>query len=81
MEPEKYVYHTLNGKIESEKPLRRQFGGKLNGFENNKEANFEKAHLKAYLKGHKFYHHGIMRTVTGERKPILRAVQENWIPA
>ncbi len=30
---------------------KRSFGGKLTGFANKDEARFEKAHLKAYLKG------------------------------
>lgn len=33
----------------------RTFGGKINNFTDKNEQAFEKAHLKAYLKGHKMF--------------------------
>jgi hypothetical protein len=36
----------------------RSFGGKTEGFESREEAIREKKHLKAYLKGKKFFYYG-----------------------
>jgi len=33
----------------------RKFGGKVGGFESRDEELFEKAHLKAYLRGKKYF--------------------------
>ncbi len=41
-------------KKEKEEP-KRSFGGKTENFENKKEENLEKKHLRAYLKGFKRY--------------------------
>ena len=35
----------------------RKFLGKTEGFVNKEERNFEKAHLKAYLKGKRIFKH------------------------
>lgn len=35
-----------------------KFGGKLSGFKDSAERNFETAHLKAYLKGDMRFTHG-----------------------
>lgn len=44
----------------------RAFGGKTEGFEDSVERNFEKLHLKTYLKGRPFFNHGY------EGKPFNR---------
>lgn len=36
----------------------REFKGKLSGFRSNEERNFEKKHLKAYLKGETLFQFG-----------------------
>jgi hypothetical protein len=62
------------------KPLRKGFGGKLKDFATTAERNFEKAHLKAYLRGRKSFKHGfhdeLMGGVpTGQRIPSYYEVQ------
>ncbi len=38
---------------------RRKFCGKLEGFETKYEANFEKKHLEAYIKGQDYFTYGL----------------------
>lgn len=42
--------------MEVKKKYTRRFLGQL--FPERRDANYEKAHLKAYLKGRKFFHYG-----------------------
>ena len=44
---------------ESNKTLLRQFKGKIDNFSSKEERNFEKKHLKAYLRGDKYFFYGI----------------------
>jgi len=44
--------------INMKKTSKRRFTGKLSGFENNKEANFSKKELKAYLRGWERFSYG-----------------------
>lgn len=39
------------------KPFRK-FLGKIDGFVDKQEKNLQKAHLKAYIGGHEFFHYG-----------------------
>jgi len=53
----------------------RVFKGKLIDFKDKEERNFEKKHLKAYLRGDEFFEYGL-----DERgKPIIRKVQQEYI--
>lgn len=55
----------------------RSFGGKISGFENQKEANFERAHLKNYLKGNKTFKFGFTwDSAFSRRIPITHKVKE-----
>lgn len=56
---------------------RRSFGGKLSGFESKDEAMREKKHLKAYLKGKKFYRHGF-KTIELKENEMVEAMP-NWV--
>jgi GTP-dependent phosphoenolpyruvate carboxykinase len=56
---------------------RRSFGGKTKDFKDKEERNREKKHLKAYLKGHKFYFHGFVTTPRGRERAMYK-VHENW---
>lgn len=62
--------------IENEEPkeLRRSFGGKLDGFISSLEEAHEKRHLKAYLKGDKYFRHGFHEN----KEPRMYDVIENW---
>ncbi len=40
------------------------FGGRTENFKDKSEQAFEKKHLKAYLKGHKYFYHG--KYINGE---------------
>ncbi len=53
----------------------RLFGGKTTGFQNKREGNFEKKHLRAYIKGHKRFRFGYNQT-TG--KPNWYNVVDIW---
>ena len=62
------------------KVKRKGFGGKLKDFATTAERNFEKAHLKAYLRGRKFFKHGFHDELiggesTGKRVPTYYHVQ------
>lgn len=52
----------------------RKFLGKTEGFENNKERNFEKAHLKAYLNGNKTFEQGF--ETGASNVPVTHKVQQ-----
>jgi hypothetical protein len=57
----------------------RSFGGKINNFTDKQERAFEKAHLKAYLRGDKMFNFGFIdHPVTGQRIPAMHAVKEGW---
>lgn len=56
---------------------RRYFGGKLTAFISRDEANLQKKHLRAYLRGYKEFVHGFYNTIMG-RKPMTYKVQEIW---
>lgn len=58
---------------------KRSFGGKISDFKNRGEANFERAHLKNYLKGNKTFEFGFsINPLSGMRAPTTRVVQEIW---
>jgi len=54
--------------VEKQKQVRAGFGGKLTGFKNTAERNFEKAHLRAYLRGRRWFAHGFRTNKQGERQ-------------
>ena len=54
---------------------KRKFKGKLDNFDNKQERNFEKKHLKAYLRGDKYFFYG--KDAFGN--PIKHEVQQEWI--
>lgn len=54
--------------------LKRNFGGTLTGFKSKEEANFQKKHLKAYLKGCKMFRDGYSFDPETKMKHI------NWFP-
>lgn len=54
---------------------KRTFLGKLKDFANKQERNFEKAHLKAYLKGHQFFSFG-KNSFTGDKNRFV--VQQHF---
>ena len=58
--------------------LKRSFGGKINNFESKGEQEFEKRHLKAYLKGHKNFRCGFRTNSNGMREENVFNVIENW---
>lgn len=58
--------------------LIRNFGGKIDGFKNKEERNFEKKHLKAYLRGDKRFRNGYIYTDIG-REIYYAAVKELWV--
>ena len=55
--------------------VKRKFLGKVSNFENKEERNFEKAHLKAYLKGHTNFRHGF-HEIKGLRMPKWHNVKQ-----
>lgn len=57
--------------------LKRSFGGKTSGFSNKQEKSFERAHLSAYLKGHKNFNHGFSG-IYPNNLPNTHEVKENW---
>jgi len=52
----------------------RSFGGKISDFKDKSEKDYEQKHLKAYLKGFKFFRHGF--ETNGE--PAYFPVIEKW---
>lgn len=76
------VMDALQGKeLLPEPKRRRRFLGKTKDFESKEERNFEKAHLKAYLKGKKFFNHGFEIIGTGlfrQMMPISHPVKEEF---
>lgn len=54
--------------------LERSFGGKTEGFKNKEEQRFEQKHLKAYLRGDKFFKFGYDKN----GYPIFHKVNEIW---
>lgn len=64
--------------IIKEQKIRRSFGGKLDGFISSLEEVHEKRHLKAYLKGTKYFRHGYVTNNFGNREPNYFNVIENW---
>ncbi len=66
---------TYNSNLTPEKT--RSFEGKLTGFKNNNERNFETKHLRAYIKGHRQFQHGYYYE-HGVRYPAMFKVQEKW---
>lgn len=56
------ILRTLNLKIMTTIKIntepRRKFKGKIDNFTNKAERNFEKKHLKAYLKGDMYFFYG-----------------------
>ena len=61
-----------------EVPLKRSFGGKIKDFESKGEQEFEKRHLKAYLKGDKNFRCGFRTNSNGMREENWFNVIENW---
>lgn len=61
--------------LEPTKNKVRVFKGKINNFTSKEERNFEKKHLKAYLRGDKFFTYGIDNL----GKPITHEVQQEYI--
>lgn len=62
-----------------EKKSIRSFGGKIDNFTDKQERDFEKAHLKAYLKGDKQFYFGFIdHPVTGQRIRSVHHVKEVW---
>jgi hypothetical protein len=56
----------------SSQQTKRQFLGKLDNFTSKEERNFEKKHLRCYLRGDKFFEYG--HDEVGQ--PIRREVQQ-----
>jgi len=57
----------------------RSFGGKTDNFSDKQERAFEKAHLKAYLRGDKMFYFGFIdHPVTGQRIRSEHQVKEVW---
>ena len=54
---------------------KRKFKGKIDNFDSKEERNFEKKHLKAYLRGDKYFFYG----TDALGKPIQYEVQQEWI--
>lgn len=64
--------------IETKKSV-RTFGGKIDGFTDKQERAFEKAHLRAYLRGDKMFYFGFIdHPVTGQRVHMRYEVKEVW---
>lgn len=68
--------------MESNKIIRKQrskraFLGKTSNFKDSKERNFEKAHLKAYLKGRRTFKHGFAETSLGIEHQIHNVLVSN----
>lgn len=61
--------------MKKENEKRRSFGGKIDNFENDVERNFEKKHLRAYLKGFQLFKFGL-NAIT--KRPNMVAVKEVW---
>ena len=62
-----------------EKKTKRCFGGKIDKFSDKQERAFEKAHLKAYLRGDKKFQHGFYTDIeSGVRQPAWFDVKEIW---
>lgn len=59
---------------------KRRFLGKTEGFINDEEKKFEKAHLKAYLKGKKRFNHGFEggRNMQGVLIPTIHLVKQEF---
>lgn len=58
----------------------RRFLGKLTDFESKQERRREKKHLRAYLKGRKFFQDGFEDgNLPGQRIPRYFPVLEKWI--
>lgn len=76
-ELEKGVKEKPKPKLKKDEVLVRRFGGKISGFKDNAEANFEKKHLKAYLKGDKYFRHGF-KDEDDIRVPAYHKVKEEW---
>lgn len=59
--------------------LKRQFlgtnGNKVSDFVSKQERAFQKAHLKAYLKGKQYFNFGFTDGITG-REPAIYVVQQ-----
>lgn len=76
------VLDALQGKELLPEPIRRRrFLGKIKDFESKEERSFEKAHLKAYLKGKTFFNHGVEVIGTGifrKLMPISHPVKEEF---
>ena len=64
--------------INEPKELVRSFGGKINDFSSKGEQEFEKRHLKAYLKGSKQFRCGYITNSNGMREENWFNVIENW---
>lgn len=61
------------------KNLTRKFLGKIDGFRDKRERNFEKKHLRAYLKGHAIFRDGsTLDPNTGIRHPNMFKVQQEY---
>ena len=58
----------------------RKFLGGLSGFESPLQRNFQKAHLKAYLKGRKVFKWGWIKQETGEVTRGYHLVQQDITP-
>jgi len=57
--------------------LKRSFGGKIKDFSSKEEEEFEKRHLKAYLKGHTNFNHGFSGSWPNNL-PNTHTVKEIW---
>lgn len=55
--------------------IKRRFLGKLNGFDDNVDRNFNKKMLKAYLRGNTRFSFGLTRE---SRQPIMYDVQQEY---
>lgn len=63
-----------------QKKIRRRFLGKTENFKSKEERNFEKAHLKAYLKGKTMFRHGFESGMHGLKMPKYhRTKQELYL--
>ncbi len=58
--------------------LKRSFGGKIKYFSSKEEEEFEKRHLKAYLKGDKNFRCGFKTGTNGMREENWFNVIEKW---
>lgn len=62
---------------QQKKPISRKFLGEL--FPNRKDANFEKAHLKAYLRGRSTFNYGYTYDGWNQRIPVTHKVKQQLI--